>query len=193
MDFKTLIIICDRTKNQSRLEEYIERFKEHDFSRFAVNWHLNQNKHGDLFERFKRNQGDLMRFLGDHPSLAWVQAVFNVDSSRASRILLSLAQNETDLISRKKTMLSLAKLASLASEEDLTNQMEVINGELNLVKFQAEISPRLLGLFGYETENEKVLKAEEIINVSCFDLLREFVQVKFYSLLSTVIHCRRKR
>jgi nuclear pore complex protein Nup133 len=27
LDFQTLVIICDRTNNQARLDEYIERFK----------------------------------------------------------------------------------------------------------------------------------------------------------------------
>lgn len=166
LDFKTLILICDRTKNQTRLEEYIERFSEQDFSRFAINWHLNQNKHGDLFELFKRNQDDLLRFLGDRPSLAWVQAVFNGDLTRASRILLSLAQNETDQVSRKKTMLSLAKLASLTANEDLSTQIDAINMELILIEYQSMVLPRLLNLFGYSAENNKVLKPEEIINVS---------------------------
>lgn len=166
LDFKTLVIICDQTKNQTRLDEYIERYRDQDFSQFAINWHLQQNKRGDLFERFKRNQCELTRFLGDHPSLAWIQTVFNGDLSRASRILLSLAQNETELVSRKKTMLSLGKLTSLAADEDLTNQIEVINGELQLIEFQSKVPIRMLHIFGYDPDNQKVLKAEEIINVS---------------------------
>lgn len=166
LDFKTLVVICDQTKNQSRLEEYIERYRDKDFSQFAINWHLQQNKRGDLFERFKRNQSELTRFLGDHPSLEWIQTVFNGDLSRASRILLSLAQNETEFISRKKTMLSLAKLTSLAADEELSTEVEVINGELQLIDYQLKVSTRMLQIFGYDSDNQKVLKPEEIINVS---------------------------
>lgn len=169
LDFQTLVLICDRTKNQARLDEYIERFKEHDFSQFAINWHLQQNKQGDLFERFRRNQSDLTRFLSDHPSLAWVQAIFNGNLSKAARILLSIARNETEYVSRKKTMLSLAKLASLATEEHLDDQIELINRELVVIAYQSQIPIRLLTVFGYDTENPKVLKPEEIINVSRFE------------------------
>lgn len=165
LDFKTLVVICDRTKNQARLDEYIERFKAEDFSKFAINWHLQQNKRGDLFERFKRNQSDLTRFLGDHPSLAWVQAVFNGNLSQAAHVLLSLAQNETELVARKRTMLSLAKLASLATDDNLSDEIELINAELTLIEYQGQISTRLLSIFGYDTEHPKVLKSEEIINV----------------------------
>lgn len=164
-----MVLICDRTKNQTRLDEYIDRFKENDFSQFAINWHLQQNKRGDLFERFKRNQSDLSRFLGDHPSLAWVQAVFNGDLLKAGNILFELAQNETELVARKKTMLSLAKLSCLAADGDLADQIDQINSELLLIEYQSHISTRLLSVFGYDTDNPKVMKAEEIINVSVVD------------------------
>lgn len=166
LDFQTLVLICDRTSNQARLDEYIERFKDQDFSQFAINWHLQQNKRGDLFERFKRNQSDLSRFLGDHPSLAWVQAIFNGDLMKAANILFSLAQNETELVARKKTILSLAKLACLATDADLSDQINQINSELLLIEYQSQISTRILSVFGYDIENPRVLKAEEIINVS---------------------------
>lgn len=170
LDFKTLVVICDQTKNQARLEEYIERYRDQDFSQIAINWHLQQNKRGDLFERFKRNKRELSRFLGDHPSLEWIQTVFNGDLSRASRILMSLAQNDTESISRKKTMLSLSKLTSLAADEELSNEIDVINGELQLIDFQAKVSTRMLQIFGYDPDNQKVLKSEEIINVRCIVL-----------------------
>jgi nuclear pore complex protein Nup133 len=76
-DFQTLVIICDRTSNQQRLDEYIERFKELNFSQFAISWHMKQNKQGHLFERFRNNQVELAKFLNNHPSLAWIQLFFN--------------------------------------------------------------------------------------------------------------------
>lgn len=166
LDFKTLVIICDQTKNQTRLDEYMERYRDQDFSQFAISWHVQQDKRGDLFERFKRNQSELSRFLGVHPSLAWIQTVFNGDLSRAARILLQLAQNETELVARKKTMLSLSKLTSLATDEDLSNQIETINGELQLIEYQLKVPTRMLQIYGYNLDNQKVLNAEEIINVS---------------------------
>lgn len=185
LDFQVLVVICDKTKNQSRLDEYIERFKEHDFSQFAINWHLQQNKRGDLFERFKRNQADLTRFLGDHPSLAWMQAIFNGNLAKAARTLLTLAQNETELCTRKKTVLSLAKLACLAADENLTEQIEYINSELTLISYQDQVPKHLLTIFGYDTENPKVLKPEEIINVIELIIIVlnavQFIEIYFFS------------
>lgn len=98
-------------------------------------------------------------------------AIFNGNLSKAARILWSVAQNETEFVTRKKTMLSLAKLASLATDENLNDQIELINAELLVIDYQAQIPTRLLAVFGYETENPKVLKPEEIINVNCVQYL----------------------
>lgn len=192
LDFQTLVLICDQTKNQMRLDEYIERFKDFDFSQFAINWHLQQNKQGALFERFRRNRSDLTRFLSDHPSLAWVQAIFNGNLSKAARVLWSLAQNETDFVARKKTILSLAKLASLAADENFDGQIESINSELLLITYQAQIPTQLLAVFCYDTENPKVLRPEEILNVSCHSIQILFFS-NFYFTISirfTVVHLR---
>lgn len=165
LDFQILVQICDQTSNQERLDEYIDKYKEMEFSQFAINWHLRQNKRGDLFERFKHNQADLSKFLGDHPSLAWVQCIFNGDLGRAAKILTMLAQNETELVRRKKTMLSLAKLACTAADEDMSVQLAIINVELFIISYQDIIPEHLLNAFGYDLANPPVLKAEEIINV----------------------------
>ncbi|XP_059618907.1 nuclear pore complex protein Nup133 [Phlebotomus argentipes] len=164
MDFQILVAICDRTRNQAKLEEYIERFKDMEFSQFAINWHLRQNKQQDLFDRFKNNQAALGRFLHDHPSLAWVQFVFNGELMKAAEILFVLAQNETELVARKKTNLSLAKLSFFAAG-DSADQIEMINNELNLIEYQEQLPIEVLQAFGFDTDNPKVLKPEEIINL----------------------------
>lgn len=101
-DFQTLVIICDRTENQQRLDEYIERFKVQNFSQFAISWHMKQNKQGDLFERFRNNQAELAKFLNNHPSLAWIQLFFNGEMGKAATVLVELAKNENELVARKR-------------------------------------------------------------------------------------------
>ncbi|XP_004536057.1 nuclear pore complex protein Nup133 [Ceratitis capitata] len=166
LDFQSLVIICDETKNQDRLDGYIKKYEEYDFSQFAINWHLRQNRQGEVFERFKGNQAALSQFMRDHPTLGWIQLVFNGDFERAAKILLQLAQNETEFVQRKKAMLSLAKLAAFAStDSDLGIQLESINAELNIIDYQEQLSEALMINFGYDVENPKVLKVEEIINL----------------------------
>lgn len=40
--------------------------------------------------------------MRDHPTLGWIQLVFNGDFERASKILFQLAQSETEFVQRKK-------------------------------------------------------------------------------------------
>lgn len=102
LDFQSLVVICDETDNQERLNSYIQKYEEYDFSQFAINWHLRQNRQGEVFERFKDNQAALSQFLRDHPTLGWIQLIFNGDFGRASKILYQLAESETEFIQRKK-------------------------------------------------------------------------------------------
>lgn len=102
MDFQSLVLICDMTNDQDRLDHYIKKFESHNFSQFAINWHLRQNRQGEVFERFKGNQAALSQFMRDHPTLGWIQLVFNGDFERAAKILFQLAQNETEFVQRKK-------------------------------------------------------------------------------------------
>lgn len=102
LDFQTLVIICDKTGNQQRLDEYMERFKTQNFSQFAISWHMKQNRQGDLFERFRNNQAELAKFLNNHPSLAWVQLIFNGEMTKAAAVLMELAMSEIELVARKK-------------------------------------------------------------------------------------------
>lgn len=102
LDFQSLVLLCDLTNNQERLDSYIKKYEEYDFSQFAINWHLRQNRQGEVFQRFKGNQAALSQFMRDHPTLGWIQLVFNGDFERASKILFQLAQSETEFVQRKK-------------------------------------------------------------------------------------------
>jgi len=114
----------------------------------------------------KGNQTALAQFMRDHPSLGWIQLIFNGDFERAAKVLYELAQCETEFVARKKSMLSLAKLAAFAAaDSDLTAQVEKINADLTLIEYQSQLSHDVLQSFGFDTTEQKVLKAEEIINV----------------------------
>ncbi|XP_049535624.1 nuclear pore complex protein Nup133 [Anopheles darlingi] len=170
LDFQTLVEICDKTNNQERLDEYIERYSDHDFSQFAISWHMRQNKQGDILQRFKNNQAALARFLVDHPSMAWIQLVFNGELAQAGEVLLSLAQREKELLSRKRIMLCLAKLCLIAAEgERYQAQLDGINTELELIDIQENIPSEVLDIYGYDTRHVKVLTPEEMVDLFIAD------------------------
>ncbi|XP_058458903.1 nuclear pore complex protein Nup133-like [Malaya genurostris] len=183
LDFQVLVVICDKTNNQSRLDEYIERYKELDFSQFAISWHMRQNKQGDIFQRFKGNQAELARFLSDHPSLAWIQLVFNGELAQAAEVLLALAQGEKELLNRKRVMLSLSKLCALAAEGDFSAQIAEINSETRLLDLQEQIPDEILNIYGYDTKNAKVLTPEEIVDLFIADEYSKSSEAEFRKAL----------
>ncbi|XP_035903262.1 nuclear pore complex protein Nup133 [Anopheles stephensi] len=185
LDFQTLVEICDKTNNQERLDEYIERYKEHDFSQFAISWHMNQNKQGDILHRFKNNQSALARFLVDHPSMAWIQLLFNGELAQAADVLLSLAQREKELLARKRAILCLAKLCLLAAEGDtFQGQIDAINAELDLIEIQENIPTEILDIFGYDTKHVKVLTPEEIVDLYIAEEYSQSSEKEFHYALS---------
>ncbi|XP_058813495.1 nuclear pore complex protein Nup133 [Topomyia yanbarensis] len=183
LDFQILVAICDKTNNQTRLDEYIERYKELDFSQFAISWHMRQNKQGDIFQRFKGNQAELARFLSDHPSLAWIQLVFNGELVQAAEVLLALAQNEKELLNRKRVMLSLSKLCALAAEGDFSAQIAEINSESRLLDLQEQIPVEILNIYGYDIKNAKVLTPEEIVDLFIADEYHKSTEAEFRKAL----------
>lgn len=165
LDFQSLVLICDETEDKDRLDEYTRKYEEFDFSQYAINWHLRQNRHAEVFERFKGNQTALAQFMRDHPSLGWIQLMFNGDFDRAAKVLFDLAQCETEFVARKKSMLSLAKLASLTVSSDLSAHVEKINQELTVIEYQSHLGHDVLQNFGFDATDQRVLKPDEIINV----------------------------
>lgn len=92
LDFETLVIICEVTDNQSRLDEYMDRFSNDGFSEYVYNWFLKQNRQGKLIDRYRRtartkHAQKLTSFLNDHPSLSWLQQMFDRQFDMASHTL----------------------------------------------------------------------------------------------------------
>ncbi|EDV94537.1 nuclear pore complex protein Nup133 [Drosophila grimshawi] len=184
LDFQSLVVICDETQDNERLDEFTRKYEEHDFSQFAINWHLRQNRHGEVFERFKSNQPALAQFMRDHPSLGWIQLIFNGNHERAAKVLFDLAQGESEFVARKKSMLSLSKLSALAAPDaDLSAQVEKINSELAIIEYQSYLAHNVLQSFGFDANDQKVLKVEEIINLFIAEENDSATEVEFRKAL----------
>ncbi|KAL3285649.1 hypothetical protein HHI36_000181 [Cryptolaemus montrouzieri] len=171
LDFDSLILICEATDNQHRLEEYMSRFHNEGFSEHVYNWYLKENKQAKLLDRCRKlsnkNSQKLTGFLGQHPSLLWMQQIFDNNFAQAALTLTSLSENERDSITKQKTMFSFAKLAKLAAPNarDTEPFIEKINSRLDLITYQEEIPDYVLEQFGYNTVNPSVLSPKEMINL----------------------------
>ncbi|KAK4884014.1 hypothetical protein RN001_000285 [Aquatica leii] len=166
LDFETLIVICDATQNQQKLRNYMDRYNSQGFSEFLYTWYLQENQPGKIIDICKTSQVNpqLTTFLADHPSLLWIQNIYENKFSGAANILKNLASNETDLIVRQKTMFSLSKLAKLTTDEDDTNDyVDFIDSRLELISIQEEIPDYVLQSYGYDTINIKVIPPKDLI------------------------------
>ncbi|XP_051164575.1 nuclear pore complex protein Nup133 [Leptopilina boulardi] len=166
-DFAALVQICELTNNKTRLDNYMERFASHDFVGFLFSWYVKDGRQGQLIERCRRGGApELTERLSEHPSISWVQTALTDELRLAANTLHSLATQENELVTRKKTMLSLSKLALLASNEpeneikDCTNR---INRELSLIAHQEDLPAEVLATYGYDIDKLRVLTPTELI------------------------------
>ncbi|CAH0552008.1 unnamed protein product [Brassicogethes aeneus] len=172
LDFETLVVICEYTNNQNRLDEYMDRFNNDGFSEYVYNWFLKENKQGKLIDRYRKvgrgkSSQKLTNFLSDHPSLSWMQQIFDRKFVLAANTLQQLAAEETESVTRQKTMLSLSKLAKIAGPNtiDADDYVDKINGGLDLIAFQEEIPDYVLQEYGYDTSRPRVIPAKDMINL----------------------------
>lgn len=166
-DFPSLIQICELTNNKNRLDGYIEKFAAQDFAGFLFSWYVKDGRQGQLVERCRRGgTTELTEKLSEHPYLSWVQAALTDELRLAANTLHSLAVQEVELVTRKKSMLSLAKLALLASDEsedNVTDYVKRIDNELALIAYQEDLPAQVLTTYGYDIEKLRVLVPRELI------------------------------
>ncbi|KAJ8925587.1 hypothetical protein NQ315_009427 [Exocentrus adspersus] len=173
LDFETLVIVCELTDNQERLDEYMERFNNDGFTEYVYNWFLKENKQGKLMNRCRRTVGKtknvqkLTSFLSNHPSLSWMQQIFDNEFGLAANTLQNLGQHETESLTRQKTIYSLCKLSKLAGPNtpDLDLFTTNINSCLELITFQEDLPDYVLQQFGYDTINPRVIPPRDLINL----------------------------
>lgn len=159
---------------------------------------MKDGRQGQLVEKCRRSGTvELSKKLAEHPTLSWVQFALTDDLSFAANTLYSLAIQESELVTRKKvtrslqfyrfklfkyffthkllvfsqSMLSLAKLAFLASddlEEQVRSHVKKIDNELALVAYQEELPTQVLTTYGYDVEKLRVFTPTELITVLLF-------------------------
>ncbi|KAL2713004.1 nuclear pore complex protein Nup133 [Vespula squamosa] len=168
-DFVSLVQICELTNNKNRLDSYIDKFASQDFAGFLFSWYVKDGRQGQLVERCRRGGSiELTEKLSEHPTLSWVQAVLTDELRFAANTLHSLAVQETELVTRKKSMLSLAKLALLASDEpeyEIKDCIKSIDNELALIAHQEDLPTGVLTTYGYDIEKLKVFTPVELITL----------------------------
>ncbi|XP_012939982.1 nuclear pore complex protein Nup133 [Aplysia californica] len=169
-DFEMLMKICDVTDNQERLQRYRRQFADRGFCQFVFNWYMREGKRGRLLTERMGEGEELSDFLNadNVRYLSWLHEVGRGNFLAAHNALSSLAGSERNFLSKKKTLLSLSKLAGLAAEnaeESIQDTIEAINEELDLVLHQEQLPSKTVENVGMDPENMRVLSPEELIKL----------------------------
>ncbi|CAG2061555.1 unnamed protein product [Timema podura] len=145
-----------------------------EFPKFVLNWYMREQKQGQLLQQFRgrdkppAQQQALAQFLGEHPSLAWVQQVFCGEFHLVSQTLQALAASEEKLVRRKKTMLAWAQLAILASDEPedkIMDNVAKIQEEMQLVLHHEDLPEDVLIANALDVEKLRVMSPSDLIKV----------------------------
>ncbi|KAL5008238.1 hypothetical protein ScPMuIL_013819 [Solemya velum] len=173
-DFEILIRLCEKTDNQDRVQRYISQFADQGFSNFLFTWYLKEGKRGKLLSLPVSQHTNLSRFLesSDLGYLSWLHDIKTKDYRKAHLTLLDQTQQETGLLAKKKTLLSLSKLAALASEDEdqsLETNITDINDEQNLILHQEMLPLDLVKGLGLDPETMRVLTPVELIELYISD------------------------
>ncbi|XP_076054579.1 nuclear pore complex protein Nup133 isoform X2 [Oratosquilla oratoria] len=164
-DFRTLVEVCDKTDNQDRLNRYMNQFGSEGFPDFVFRWYLETGKRGKLLSHSGGRAGELARFLQDYTSLSWLHHLQQRDFTKAHGTLKQLAYEESNYLSRKKTLLSLSKLCGLASGaigDELETEM---SQEEDLILFQEQLPESVLSAHSLDADTMRVLTPTQLIHM----------------------------
>ena len=192
-EFHGLIRVCEITNDNDRLEKYMDLFAEQDFANFVFDWHLRQGKQSKLLQHRTytsgKRQNQLGRFLEGHASISWLHDIQTGDFLESAKTLKALADSETDLVARKKTMLSIAKLSNLCAnttdgENNVDEALNLIDHEMNLINAQEQLPKSILEAYGFDSSDQmKVLSPRQLIELYISEENRDADQVDFKKAL----------
>ena len=192
-EFHGLIRVCEIANDNDRLERYMDLFAEQDFANFVFDWHLRQGKQSKLLQHRTytsgKRQNQLGRFLEGHANISWLHDIQTGDFLESAKTLKALADSETDLVARKKTMLSIAKLSNLCAnttdgENNVDEALNLIDHEMNLINAQEQLPKSILEAYGFDSSDQmKVLSPRQLIELYISEENRDADQVDFKKAL----------
>jgi nuclear pore complex protein Nup133 len=184
-DFHLLVHLCESAGDRDRLKTYIVRFSEQGFAEFLFKRHLDQGNIEELLSYSKDFPEQLAKFLEPHDNIGWLHHVAAQDYHMAHETLQRLAQKEDKFVGRKKTQLSLSKLALLASgPEDEEGDTGRLNRELGIIEYQRNIPDCVLEELGIlDMETMLPLSPGEIVELYVGERNRHASEADFLNAL----------
>ncbi|KAF7213321.1 nuclear pore complex protein Nup133 [Nothobranchius furzeri] len=171
-DFDILVQMCEQTDNQSRLQHYMAKFSDQNFSDFLFRWYMEKGKRGKLLSQPAAQHQQLASFLQAHQHLSWLHHIHVQDYQSALRTLYSQANMETRYFAKKTTLLALSKLTALASdlpEEELNKQVDDIVEQERFLLHQETLPRQLLEEKQLNPDTMPLLSAHNLIQLYICD------------------------
>uniref|UniRef100_A0A3B5A269 Nuclear pore complex protein Nup133 n=1 Tax=Stegastes partitus TaxID=144197 RepID=A0A3B5A269_9TELE len=171
-DFDILVQMCEQTDNQSRLQHYMAKFADQNFADFLFRWYMEKGKRGKLLSQPAAQHQQLASFLHSHQHLSWLHHIHVHDYHSAYRTLYNQANMETRYFVKKKTLLALSKLTTLASnlpEDELTKQVNDIVEQERFLLHQETLPRQLLEEKQQNPDTMPLLSAHNLIQLYICD------------------------
>ncbi|XP_046848153.1 LOW QUALITY PROTEIN: nuclear pore complex protein Nup133-like [Xenia sp. Carnegie-2017] len=187
-DFHLLIEICEELDDQEKLQNYMNKFRNENFSDVAFKWYMDRGKRSKLMSQPWTQHENLSKFLSSHDHLKWLHDIDRNSFYNAFETLKELSESEKHYIGRKKTLLSLAKLALLASDKDETDHVEKIIQEISnkqtLVMYQESLPIDILQNASLDPVQMAPLTPEELIELLISDVNKQRNENDFMKALT---------
>lgn len=176
-DFEMLVRFCEVTNNQERIQRYQQQFAHKGFSDFLFSWYLKEGKRGRLLSmpsHGTQQQNQLQKFLqkDEFAYLKWLHEIECKDFKAAHETLLNLGRNEEKYLAQKKTLLSLSKLAALATgsnDDQIMANIRDIDEEQELILHQELLPAELLEKLNEDLDHMRVLSPVGLIELYICD------------------------
>uniref|UniRef100_A0AAY4DP90 Nuclear pore complex protein Nup133 n=1 Tax=Denticeps clupeoides TaxID=299321 RepID=A0AAY4DP90_9TELE len=162
-DFDVLVLMCEQTDNQSRLQHYMTKFADQNFADFVFRWYMEKGKRGKLLSQPIAQHQQLASFLQAHEHLSWLHDL------HAHQTLYSQVNMETRYFVKKKTLLSLSKLSALASDMPESALEKQLDEQERFLLHQETLPKQLLEEKQLNPETMPLLSAHNLINLYICD------------------------
>ncbi|XP_005993406.1 nuclear pore complex protein Nup133 [Latimeria chalumnae] len=185
-DFDILVQLCEQTDNQARLQRYMAQFTDQNFSDFLFRWYMEKGKRGKLLSQPIAQHAQLASFLQSHEHLSWLHEINTQDFEKAHKTLRTLADMESHYMAKKKTLLSLSKLAALASdlpEDVLQEKIDEIAEQQHFLLHQETLPKQLLDEKQLTLDSMPVMSALQVIKLYICDENRNANEYDFKKAL----------
>lgn len=160
-DFDVLIRICEELNSQEQLQQYIQQFASDGFSEYLFEWYLKEGKQGKMMSTVSNNY-KLGDFLLNHESLNWLHQIHLEEFSEASKTLKRLATMEQQYSERKKTLLSIGKLALISAGGQ---NFQDFDDDIRFLNYQTSLSDSLLAKNGLTRDSMRILSHQQLIDL----------------------------